>query len=198
MMRHVQCTQCFGTDHATGTCPTNKDDLSLIGPIAAFIGARLCYDLPRCNSNRCGGHPVSTIKVDQHKEKFYGVRVYCTLAHDELVSALWLATRQRERDGEEPPPKFRAHRLRMDAWHYRTCYLDMVRIVPRLAQRITACADYPELLYATAGDLNAALSGPEMSQFVQLLLERYGVDDEPALRALLGSFYERPSINDLF
>ena len=54
--------------------------------IAAYIATRLVAERPRCN----GRTPrVSTITVEQHKEKFGKVVVYCTLADINEVSEKW-------------------------------------------------------------------------------------------------------------
>jgi len=114
-------------------------DNDKIWPIAAFIGSRLNHIRPRSNA----GHSafVSTIRVDQYKEKFWYARIYCELAAPELVKAKW-----NEHKEGEPTPEFVAKCLLHDARHYRKCYLDMVELAPDLRGKICAQADYPELL----------------------------------------------------
>ena len=162
------CQRCFAYGHEPRECPFTRDELSLIGPIAAFIGARLHYPCPEINGQ---GNPwTSTILVEQHKEKFFRVRVYCKLAWDGLVKQKWAWLRDRQaredagekfydrlRDDElraklktdvEPPPEFYARCARHDAIHYRQVHMDMVRLLPeKLAKRAIAEADHTELLH---------------------------------------------------
>jgi len=154
----------------------------------------------------------STINVDQHKEKFWQVRVYCTLGHERLVEAwwdhahsLWLTW---DRDGRktkrpqdlfglnienpEPPPSFRAMCLLRDAQHYRRVYQDMVAIRPDESDRICAYADYPELLHPTLGDAIAAVDqrARQHDAWVDHITKRYLVDDVSGLHRFLHDVYE--------
>src|SRR5579885_617892 len=107
------CQKCFAYGHLYDACPFSREELSLIGPIAAFIGARLQYPCPVVNGQ---GNPwTSTILVEQHKEKFFRVRVYCKLADNDLVKKKWswLRDRQlREDAGEQFYDRLRDNDLR--------------------------------------------------------------------------------------
>lgn len=115
-----------------------------VSAAAAMIGARLQYPMPRCN----GVGIVSTIKVDQHKEKFGCVRVYCCLADHTLIEK---ANDERVRAGKLAQE--RDVFLERDARHYRLVYLDAVSLAPDLQVAICSGADYPELLLPTGVDL---------------------------------------------
>src|SRR5271156_1821849 len=110
----------------------NRDE-QMIGPIAAFIGARLQYPCPDVNGQ---GNPwTSTIYVSQHKEKFWGVVVYCQLASEKLVAEKWAWCKANEEklkrlprrmspegvsfEGDEPTPQFKATCFFHDCLHYR-------------------------------------------------------------------------------
>jgi hypothetical protein len=137
------CGICFEYGHSMIECKEDKADFDLVGPIAAFIGARLQHPRPPCN----GRNPrVSTIHVDQYKEKFWNVRIYCALASTEEVEAKWA---EFGREGQ-PDDAFYAMCLMHDARHYRRCYLEMVSLVPRLRKRICNAADYSVLLQDNA------------------------------------------------
>jgi hypothetical protein len=117
------------------------------GTIAMFIAAALQHPNPPCN----GRNPrVSTIFVDQHKNKFGQVVVYCKLAYPDLVMAKWV---EEGNDGEPTPhyvDKCRIH----DAEHYRAAYLSMTKLVPQHEKIILARPDYGYLLFRTAEELN--------------------------------------------
>jgi hypothetical protein len=195
----------------------NRDN-DLIGPMAAFIGARLQYPCPHINGQ---GNPwVSTIHVEQHKEKFFAIRVYCTLAEQDLVKKKWEWLRDRAArmaagekfydrlhndvirskltTDEAPPAEFVARCLKHDAIHYRKVYLEMVQLQPHLVSKICGSADHTELLYPQYEELAAYLD----KQFVYTnnfgmnwLLKKYGVDDVEALKAYLKVIYN-PSVKD--
>jgi len=160
------CRRCFERGHETNECKEAKENFELIGPIAEFIGARLQHPYPTINGQ---GNPwTSTISVDQYKEKFWYVRVYCKLADPDLVQRkwMWLKDRQRRLDGgekiychpssklvamlaefsDEAPPDFFARCALHDAIHYREVYMDAVRLRPHLRERICDQADYNVLL----------------------------------------------------
>lgn len=183
-----------------------KEDQQLIGPIAAFIGARLQYPCPEVNGQ---GNPwVSTIEVAQHKEKFFGVRVYCRLACPELVQKKWdwlrqnkdmqaRLTRRRitqgEFEGDEPTDEFRARCLLHDAIHYRKVYMEMVQLRPDLREPICWGADRVELLQPTIEDLIKRLDEDE--QFLKWNTNLY----QFATREALDDFFKRvydPHLND--
>lgn len=52
--------------------------------IAMFIGSALNHPVSECNGSSVVGN-VSTIHVEQYKEKFGEVRIYCVLAFEPLV-----------------------------------------------------------------------------------------------------------------
>lgn len=192
------CKKCFDRGHEDKDCKMPKEDLHMLHKIAAFIGARLNYLLPECNSGVRGGKPVSTISVSQHKEKFFYIRIYCKLADPKLVEEKWLAEREREADGEEPPKEFKQKCLRQDAHHYRACYLDMIQLVPRLKGRIRSQADYAELLFDDEAEMRKyidELNDPEYPQHdhVKHYREKYGVSTNEELKDELARFYKEPS-----
>ena len=132
-----------------------------IGAIAAFIGARLQYPCPLINGQ---GNPwTSTIKVDQHKDKFGHVRVYCTLGDPALVQQRWdwlKLNRGGHRfklkdvapdnvDGTVFNEEFHRRCVKHDAIWYRRVYRDAVALRPDLEEKIILHADYAELLFAT-------------------------------------------------
>jgi hypothetical protein len=161
-------------------------DKQLIGPIAAFIGARLQHVLPPYNSRFVG--PVSTISIDQYKDKFAAVRIYCTLADPDLVQAKALGIVAIADDA------FKAACLKHDAIFYRRCHLDMVKLVPHLRDAICSQADYYELLFENVAALNAwldqlAVPDPQVTNKFEHFFRRYHVDSVDKLRQLLASFY---------
>lgn len=185
-------------------CTEDKKDFDLVGTLAAFIAARLNYVLPRCNSAHRGGKYVSTINVDQHKEKFWYTIVYCTLAEEGMVLTKWLAERAREADGEDPSPEFMAKCLRTDALHYRRCYLDAVKIIPRMRKRIVSRADYRELLFVDGKELSdhidelaAADVDTTNVSYLRHYLTRWNVKDAEELKYVLLQFYEKPNLLEM-
>ena len=116
----------------------SERDNQLLGPMAAFIGARLQYPNPHINGQ---GNPwVSTILVEQHKEKCWYIRVYCKLAHESLVRKKWQWLKDNKDtfkgpsrfmpnidvSAAEPTREFYARCVKRDAMHYREVYRDMV------------------------------------------------------------------------
>lgn len=186
------CMVCFEYGHRSENCTEDREDFKLIGPIAAFIAARLQYVLPPCNSGIRGKHPVSTIRVDQHKEKFWNVRIYCTLADADLVKEKWA-----KHGGEgEPTSEFKRQCLRLDVQHYRKCYLDQIALIPRLKRRIRSQADYSELLLDDVNELDARTHQLELQDgdALKFFRSRYGVETNDELRQLLRSFYDAPAL----
>jgi hypothetical protein len=198
------CKICFEGGHETEACTEDKKDFELVSPLAAFIGARLNYVLPPCNSGPRGGKLVSTIKVDQHKEKFWYARVYCTLADESMIVTKWVACRTPGAENEDPTPEFVARCLRFDALHYRKCYMDAVKIIPRMRKRLVNQADYRELLFEDANALTAyidelmrAESDGQNVRYLEHYLRRWHVKDGVELKNILLSFYERPSLKEM-
>lgn len=155
---------------------------SHIGACAAFIGARLQHRKPLCNSRnpRC-----STIHVEQYKEKFGDVRVYCTLADDEEVRAKW----EEEGNGGDPTPEFRAKCLARDAYFYRRVYLDMVSLVPQYHNAILLAADHEELLQDDEFSIDAYVTALK-PEWLAWKMKKYGALDAGDLKAKLRLIYE--------
>lgn len=204
------CTRCFERGHEITACKEPEKNFDMIGPIAAFIGARLQYACPHINGQ---GNPwVSTISVDQHKEKFWKVRVYCDLADPSLVTKKWnwLKDRQRRIDagekfyyrmhreaqkmviegGHEPPPEFFTRCVLHDAIHYRKVYMDMVNLRPDLRMRICSEADHWILLYETVEEV---VVKPEHLDFT---CKKFHVKDHDELMAFFKKVYG-PSMRDV-
>jgi len=163
-----------------------------VSHIAAFIGARLQHPRPSMNGKNSR---VSTIKVDQYKDKFNYVRIYCTLADDEEVKSCW-----QEQNGDEnlalTKEMFKARCLRNDARHYRRCYMDMVEIIPHLRARICAQADYAELLYGTYDEVCARIDEIESLSKVassptkiDSVRRRYGCATNDELKSFMSDIY---------
>lgn len=178
--------------------------------IAAFIAARLRYDYPMCNG---AGNPwVSTIYVEQHKEKFGEVRVYCTLAYPQLVKAKWdwmkanpelrkmLTLKHFAPDlteCEDPTSEFTARCRLHDAIHYRKVYMEMITLVPTHSGKVCNNADFGELLRHDISSLFDEIE-TDLSRtgWVEMLLERYKLDGLPELNAFMASVY-KPKLSDV-
>jgi len=200
------CNVCFEYGHLGKDCKADKNDFTLVGPIAAFIGARLNYTVPECNGpRRYMGRDITTIRVGQHKEKFWNVIVYCQLADESLVQQRWLEDREREADGEAAPPEFIEKCFKHDAWHYRRCYMDMLRLLPqRMHNRVRCCADYGELLYDTRAEMEAmvdAMEAEDLSRWHHDTLttyrKRYGAETNLELKEKIGYFYTEPTLKQV-
>ena len=168
---------------------SEKEDNDNLHVIAAFIGARLNYVLPPCNSGVRGGKLVSTIRVDQHKEKFWYIRIYCALADDSLVRDKWFRDNNDGPPDDEPTPEFKAKCLKNDASHYRNVYREMVRLQPHLESKICSHADYHELLFPSMVECEQLIDstcGPTL----QHLFKSYGVQDITGLKDYLRTIYD--------
>lgn len=185
----------------------SDEDNQLIHTIAAFIAARLRYPYPSINGQ---GNPwVSTISVDQHKEKFWQVRVYCELAEPALIKEKWqwLKARQRRIESgekfyrvhtqpeqivaDDPTPEFIARCLKSDAIYYREVYRDMLALRPTARDALFDGADHKELLYDSIEDLDRHLDeleskNPAWSKHLSI---KYGVDNVASLKAYMRSVY---------
>jgi hypothetical protein len=193
------CSNCFEQGHERSTCALTYEELLIVGKAAAFIGARLNYVLPKCNGGKHCGKPISTINVIQHKEKFFWARVYCRLADPKLVLEKWQSEHPELNDVKEPPRDFRDKCFRLDAWHYRTCYLDMLSIVPaKLKPRIKDQADYSELLFDNENELCAHLDEIEIKNpdDITFYCKKYEVETSEQLKERLVSFYKQPSLSE--
>lgn len=156
-----------------------------VSRIAAFIAARLQHPNPRCN----GINPrISTIRVDQHKEKFGEPRVYCILASDDLVTAAIV-----EKNLYVTPENVDKCLLH-DAVHYRRTYLDMIALAPHYRDIIIGGASYWELLKLTKADMLIWLDTEENENNVKSYLPRWNVGDVSELRDKLSKVYDQASI----
>lgn len=204
------CTRCFERGHDVADCKEDRQNFAVIGPIAAFIGARLQYPCPMINGQ---GNPwVSTIKVDQHKEKFWKVRVYCDLADPDLVQKkwTWLKDRQKRIDagekfywrmhreaykmlvdgGDEAPPEFFARCVLHDSIHYREVYMDMVQLRPHLRDRICSEADHSILLHEKVEEVHVP------DERLEFICKKFHVKDRDELMTFLKKVYN-PSFKDM-
>ena len=196
-----------------------KSEEQLIGPMAAFIGARLQYPCPEVNGQ---GNPwTSTILVQQHKEKFWAIRIYCKLAWPDLVKQKWDWLRDRERrmaagekfydrlrddvirsqlsNSEEPTEEFKRRCLKHDAIHYRKCYREMVALQPQLQSAICGQADRSELLYPPFAECEARIDEMVIkgdNWIKHFCDDIYHLKDVEELKAFLKSVYD-PSFRDV-
>ena len=151
-----------------------------ISAIAMFISSALQEVVPPSNlsrSMRLIRSTRSTIKVQQHKEKFGEVRVYCEFAHKDLVKDLWL----QHGNAPEPTQEFVKSCFVHDAVVYRDVYRQMVDLVPHYKNAIVQSADYPELLFDTKEELQAFLKRDTFDFYKK----RYNCDDDQSLLDVL-------------
>ena len=151
--------------------------------IAMFIAAALQHPNPPCNGHN---KRVSTIHVEQYKNKFNEVIVYCTLADDKQVLDAW---RESGNEGEYTP-EFRHKCLLNDAKHYRKCYRKMLRLVPQYHDMIMGRPDHSMLLQDDIVKLDQFLSYQNASMNKkrgedQRLLNDWGVSTSEELRSLI-------------
>jgi hypothetical protein len=204
------CRRCFERGHEAKDCKEPEENFGLIGLIAAFIGARLQYPCPMINGQ---GNPwMSTISVDQHKEKFWYARVYCDLADPDLVKKKWDWLRDRQiriNAGEkfydrlhsdvirsqltehvDPTPEFFARCVMHDAIHYRKVYMDAVKLRPHLRERICDQADHWTLLLENPEQI------PETKpEHLEWTLKKFHLKDQAELPAFFKKVYN-PSFRD--
>jgi len=158
-----------------------------VGTLAAYIAARMQHPRPRSNGHNAR---VSTIRVDQHKEKFGAMRIYCTLAHEDEVLAKW----HEKNNAGDPDAKFIADCFLADARWYRACYMDMVNIVPNMYEKICGQADYSELLKEDVAALDKRMDeyvNDLGNNSMQYVLTRYGFSDADELRAWFHKVYDQ-------
>ena len=117
------------------------------GTIAMFIASALQHPNPRCNGNN---RRMSTIYVDQHKNKFNLVVVYCSLAEDNLVSEAWAS----EGHDGDPSDDFVGKCMLRDAQVYRSAYRKMIWLVPQHKEMILGRADHGYLLYDSVDEVD--------------------------------------------
>lgn len=149
-----------------------------LGIVAGFIAAGLNHPAPVLD----GGKPVSTILVDQHKQKFNNVRIYCTLAAARLVDEAWITSGGSGQFTEA----FIVQRFYADAVHYRRTYLSMIELLPeRTVHCVCGSADYPELLCKDKNELELFTGHAENR--LAYCLNKYRVSDSDALKKFLCS-----------
>ncbi len=127
-----------------------SDEFDPAGTIAMFIASALQHPRPPCNGR---SSRVSTIRVEQHKNKFNNVIVYCELANANLVSEAWA-----EEGNSGPPPGEFINKCRLhDARLYRSVYHKMLFLAPGYREMMFNWADYGYLLFDGVVDLEAWL-----------------------------------------
>lgn len=145
----------------------NTSHFDLSGTIAMFIASALQHPMPRCNSLN---KRMSTILVEQHKNKFNQVVVYCTLAHTSLVEEKWT----KESNDGPPTSEFVQKCLFHDACVYRNAYRKMMFLVPQHTDIILSRPDHKELLFDHISE--ALLSLQANPPHMKGVLSRWGVD----------------------
>lgn len=147
------------------------------GTIAMFIAASLQFPQPHCNE-----HYSSTIRVDQHKNKFNQVVVYCELADENLVSELWAFGGS----AGLPTKEYRVSRLIKDARRYRRSYRQMIFLAPQYKDMILARPDYGYLLFDDIDMFDEWLNVQGKH-----ILERWHADNIDQLRSYILEVYQR-------
>jgi len=115
-------------------------------------GLNWCCDYLQTNLVRWG-----RIQVRQVKEKWGGLRCYCSFGWDQLHSIThpghcysrypkWLWTLDCLYFSRVVPVLFNWWVVPYQTWLYRKLYSDCVKKYPHLHDEILDCADYPELL----------------------------------------------------
>jgi len=145
--------------------PSHEHYWAHIGYIAHFIASLLegwqtLFNRDPTNDDKQIAVPVkyNSIIVNQYKEKFGQIRVYCTLADPVLVEQLYndpMHTWSKGRDLSLE--QFREHCLKQDMLHYRSVYFIMKQCFPHYWDSISQAADYCELLYNTKEDYIKAM-----------------------------------------
>lgn len=143
--------------------PGHENYWAHIGYIAHFLASLLegwqtVIRRDPTNNDKQIAVPVkyNSIIVNQFKEKFGQIRVYCTLTEPELVDQLfndpynkWSTKMSLE--------QFREHSLKQDMLHYRSVYFIMKQCFPHYWNAISHAADYCEILYDTKEDYIKAM-----------------------------------------
>jgi hypothetical protein len=129
-----------------------KDYFATIDRIAEIIGTAL--------ENR-----NYTIRVYQWKEKFGGVRVYCTLADEDLTNSLVI-----------PSSKIKETRIIEDSRWYRQVYMNVLNLFPQYHEAIIDCADHQYLLCYSKEELDEVihLAGRYSEDNINQLYRIYG------------------------
>lgn len=147
--------------HAWGSNKDHPNYFSDIEAIAQWIAWAL-----EAQQTGWGKHPhqMSTIAVQQHKEKYGSVRVYCTLTAPEKVDREWRARLREWRiagsQGERPSKTHfvRECEIRDMRW-YRSVYRSAVALWPHYMSAIVDDADYVHLIGTFEEALQAHLEG---------------------------------------
>jgi len=134
--------------------PTYFED---IGRIAEWIAWAL--EAQETGFNRVP-QQMSTIAVEQCKEKFGAVRVYCSLASEAKVQTAWrLHLKERRIAGSMSPKPNKLEFVRLreieDMRWYRKIYRGAVSLWPHYMSAIIDDADFPYLV-GTVADAEAA------------------------------------------
>lgn len=136
-----------------------------IGHLAEMIGYALEGSM---TGYRTECYHMSTIAVQQVKEKFGQARVYCVLGNAENVARKWNRehkTTQLHNDGNvtlsvscasRPTNEFCRQCCVEDAKWYRHVYRTFVSLVPHYKDAIVGAADMGELLYDSFEEMKAA------------------------------------------
>lgn len=162
----------------------NSFDFDPVAALAMFIAAALQHPNPPCNGRR---RLMSTIKVEQYKNKFNAVVVYCTLADADYVNSSWLA----EHDGT-PTREYIERCLARDACIYRNAYKKMLALAPQCRDVILARPDHGYLLFDTKDDLDVWLDKHDHDeQYMKQLMSLWNVGDIGALRTKLHFVYDQ-------
>lgn len=117
-----------------------------------FIASALQHPNPPCNGRN---RRVSTIHVDQHKNKFDMVVVYCKLAEPNLVSEAWAA----DGNNGDPSDEFAGKCMVHDAQIYRSAYRKMLFLAPQYKEMTLGRPDYGYLLHDDVVDAYAYIDG---------------------------------------
>lgn len=120
-----------------------------IEQISRFIGTSLItmfVDAQWEGPNFTPGIKTTTIELDQVKEKFGTVRVYCYLGARELVMNEFKKLPEEKRKSVSFT-EFQFTCLLRDARHYRKMYNDALKLWPYYGYAIFTCASYPFLLH---------------------------------------------------
>lgn len=172
---------------------------------AAFIAARLQHPCPHING--CGNPWVSTIRVDQYKQKFGHVYVYCELADPSLVAQKWAWLKANaghrarlpagytmciDMSSDALTPEFVTRCVLRDAMHYRDTYLEISALAPRLCGQLQWHASYRALLHADLDTCLRAVAEETASRPQLVAAERlkYRLDEHDDLDAFMRSVYQ--------
>jgi hypothetical protein len=162
-----------------------RENYDISGTIAMFIASALQHPNPPCNGVK---RRMSTIKVDQYKNKFNNVVVYCDLAHPDLVSESWWEDGHQGNVSDEYFVKCIDH----DATKYRSAYRKMLFLLPEEYHAQTlAWASYDYLLIPTTSELDAFMNDDVNQLYVSNLLKTWRATDVDVLKNRFHKIYDR-------